>query len=131
MILLLLTTGAVGIEIAPSKDQVYVAFENVSGICIFTCSGIGAHVLWSVDGLDATSSHVLNKGIRIPGELASSYSRNITSWLLVPTIKSNNNISVGCTLLDASYRNPQSAGPVSLLIQGILKVFLAISMCIK
>ncbi|KAL5491650.1 hypothetical protein EMCRGX_G016982 [Ephydatia muelleri] len=120
MILLLLTTGAFGIEITPSKDQVYVTFENVSGICTFTCSGTGAHVVWTVDGLDATAPHVLNKGISVLPLVMSPDGRNITSRLSVSTIKSNNNTSVECTLLDASLRNPQSAGPVILLIQGVL-----------
>ena len=122
------TSGAVGIEITPSKDQVHVAFENVSGICTFTCSGNGAYVVWSVDGLDTTTPHVVNKGISALTSVVSPDGRNITSRLSVPTIKSNNNTSVVCTMLDASYRNPQSAGPVTLLIQGIIKVFLGISM---
>ena len=123
------TSGAFGIEITPSKDQVHVAFENMSGICTFTCSGNGAYVVWSVDGLDADKLHVVNKGISVLTSVVSPDGRNITSRLLVPTIKSNDNTSVVCTLLDASYRNPQSADPVILLIQGIIKVFLAISLC--
>ena len=115
------TSGAFGIEIAPSKDQVHVAFENVSGICTFTCSGTGAHVVWSVDGSDAAKPRVLNKGISVLPSVVSPDRRNITSRLSVLTIKSNNNTSVVCTMLDASYRNPQSAGPVILLIQGIIE----------
>ena len=113
------TSGAFGIEITPSKDQVHVAFENVSGICTFTCSGNGAHVVWTVDGYDAAVPHVVNKGISVLlPSVVSPNGRNITSRLSVPTIKSNNNTSVVCTVLDASFRNPQSAGPVILLIQG-------------
>ncbi|KAL5491657.1 hypothetical protein EMCRGX_G016989 [Ephydatia muelleri] len=114
ILLQFMAANAVGIELTPSKDQVYVAFENVSGICTFTCFGIGAHVVWTVD---ATTPYVVNKGISV---LTSPDDRNITSRLSVPTIKSNDNTSVVCTLLDALYRNPQSAGPVILLIQGIL-----------
>ncbi|KAL5491658.1 hypothetical protein EMCRGX_G016990 [Ephydatia muelleri] len=112
--------GAFGIEITPSKDQVHVAFESVSGISTFTCSGNGARVVWSVNGCDATAPHVLNKGISVLPTVVSPDGRNVTARLLVPTIKSNNNTSVECTLLDASLGNPQSAGPVILLIQGIL-----------
>ena len=118
---------AFGIALTSSKDQVYVAFENVSGICTFTCSGNGARVVWSVDGYDATAPHVLNKGINVLPLLVSPDDRNVTTRLSVSTIKSNNNTSVVCTLLDASYRNPQSAGPVILLIQGKIKVFIPIS----
>ena len=113
------SSGAFGIDLTPSNNQVYVAFENVSGICTFTCSGNGARVGWSVDGLDAGTSHVVNKGIRVAPYVVSPDGRNITAWLSVPTIKSNNNTSVVCTLLDASYRNPQSAGPVIVHIQGM------------
>ena len=90
----------------------YVAFKNVIVICTFTCSGNGAHVGWTVDGLDATTPHVVNKGISVLPSVVSPDGRNVTSRLLVPTIKSNDSTSVVCTLLDASYRNPQSAGPV-------------------
>ena len=83
--------------------------------------------MWTVDGLDTTAPHVLNKGISVLPSVVSPDGRNITSQLSVPTIKSNNNTSVVCTVLDASLRNPQSAGPVTLLIQGIITVFLAIS----
>ena len=72
----------------------YVAFENVCGICTFTCSGNGAHVVWTVDGYDATTPHVVNKGISVLPSVMSPDGRNITSRLSVPTIKSNNNTSV-------------------------------------
>ena len=81
--------------------------------------------MWTVDGLDATTPHVVNKGISVLPIVESPDGRNITVRLLVPTIKSNNNTSVVCTLLDASYRNPQSAGPVILLIQGKIIALLA------
>ena len=115
------TSGAFGIEITPSKDHVHVSFENVSGICRFTCSGNGAYVVWTVDGYDAATPHVVNKGISVLPIVVSPDGHNITAWLSVPTITSNNNTSVVCTLLDASY-NHQSAGPVTLLIQGKIKV---------
>ena len=83
--------------------------------------------MWTVDGLDATTPHMLNKGISVLPLVVSPDGRNVTSRLSVSTIKSNNNTSVVCTLLDASFRNPQSAGPVILLIQGKIKVFIPIS----
>ena len=83
--------------------------------------------MWSVDGYDAAAPHVLNKGISVLlPSVVSPDDRNITSRLSVPTIKSNNNTSVVCTVLDASY-NHQSAGPVTLLIQGMIKLFIPIS----
>ena len=84
--------------------------------------------MWSVDGLEATTPHVVNKGISVLPVVVSPDGRNITSRLSVPTIKSNNNTSVVCTLLNALY-NHQSIGPVILLIQGMIKLFIPIPQC--
>ena len=113
-------SGCAGIVLTPSKDNVHVAFENVSGVQIFTCSGNGTFVVWKVDGLDPAEQAVLNKGISVLlPTVVSPDRRNVTARLSVPTIKSNDNTSVVCTLFhDTSFRNPQSAGPVILLIQG-------------
>ena len=115
-----MSSDAVGIVlITPSKNPVYVAFENMTGKCIFACSGNGDYVSWTVDGFGSTEQNVVNKGIsQLPLEMSPD-GRNITARLSVPTIKSNNNISVVCTMLDATRGNPQSAGPVILLIQGM------------
>ena len=84
--------------------------------------------MWTVDGYDTTTPHVVNKRISVLPSVVSPDGCNITARLFVPTIKCNDNTCVVCTLFDASYGNPQSAGPVTLLIQGIIKVFLANSM---
>lgn len=107
------------VTLLPSKNNLYITFENDTGICTFNCSGNGSEVVWKVDGYGVGTSYVLNKGI-FPLNLKTALDQSsVTAQLMVPTNKYNNNISVVCTVLDASYDH-QSTDPVVLLIQGSL-----------
>ncbi|KAL5469158.1 hypothetical protein EMCRGX_G030370 [Ephydatia muelleri] len=105
------------VVIAPSHD--YTTFENNTSNCIFNCSGNGTSLLWTVDGQSTGSSYVLNKGIQYTPYIISQDGLTVSSQLIVPTTKANNNITVICIVLNSSL-NTQSSPPVKLYLQGIL-----------
>ena len=100
------------IFLSPSHD--YTTFENNPSTFTFTCSGNGTTLLWTVDGHVLGSSYVLNKGIH---SSISSDGLTVSSQLIAPTTKANNNITVICTILDSLF-NHQSSNPVTLFLQG-------------
>ena len=108
------TIGANGIVISPSTD--YTTFENNPSTFTFNCSGSGTNLYWTVDGYNVTTPYVCNKGIyyAVP---VSPDGVTVSSQLIVPTTKANNNTVVMCTVLDASF-NHQSSDPVRLILQG-------------
>ena len=107
--------GADGIIISPSTD--YTTFENNASTFTFNCSGDGTILYWTVDGYTTGASYVQNKGIYPTPYIILPDGLTVSSQLIVPTTKANNNITVICTVLDASH-NRQSCGPVKLIIQG-------------
>ena len=116
--------GADGIIISPSTD--YTTFENNTSTFKFNCSGNGTYLSWTVDGNAATTSYVLNKGIYyIP--YVSPDVLTVSSQLIVPTTKANNNIIVMCTVLDASFNYYQSSDPVKLILQGTVQNFMCLT----
>ena len=112
---LLHTVGADGIIISPSAD--YTTFENNASTFTFNCSGNGTFLYWTMDGHDSGTSYVLNKGI-YPTPYVSPDGLTISSQLIVPTTKANNNTVVVCTVLDTSTYYRQSSDPVRLILQG-------------
>ena len=103
--------------ISPSTN--YTTFENNTSTFTFNCSGDGTNLYWSVDEQPAeSSSYVLNKGIHrtLP---VSPDGLTVSSQLIVPTTKANNNTVVVCTVLDVSF-NHQSSHPVRLILQGTI-----------
>ena len=108
---------AVCIEILPSGD--YIAFENNSSIFTFTCSGNGTSLFWDVDEHPAGSRYVLNKGIQATPYISTPDGLIVSSQLIVPTTKANNNIAVICRVFDLVF-NHQSSNPVKLILQGML-----------
>ena len=106
--------GADGVIISPSNDC--TTFENNPSTFTFNCSGDGTVLYWTVDGYTTGTLYVLNKGIynTVP---ISPDGLTVSSQLIVPTTKANNNITVICTVQDASY-NHQSSDPVKLILQG-------------
>ena len=106
--------GADGI-ISPSTD--YTTFENNTSTFTFNCSGSGTSLLWTVDGYSTGASYVVNKGIQYTLYLLSPDERTVSSQLIIPTTKANNNTVVICTVLDKSF-NPQSSDRVRLILQG-------------
>ena len=109
-----LLAGA-SVIISPSHD--YTTFENNASILTFNCSGNGTGLLWIVDGHALGSSYVLNKGIQCTPFIVLPDKLTVSSQLIVPTTKANNNIAVICTLLDSVF-NLQSSNPVKLYLQG-------------
>ena len=109
------------IEILPSRD--YVTFENNSAIFKFNCSGNGSSLFWDIDGHPTGSPYVLNKGIRATPYISSPDGLIVSSKLIVPTTKANNNITVMCTVGDSSF-NFKSSVPVKLFLQGGLMIAL-------
>ena len=71
----------------------------------------------TVDGHALGSSYVLNKGIQYTPTIISPVGLTVSSQLIVPTTKANNNITVICIVLDSLF-NPQSSNPVKLYLQG-------------
>ena len=107
--------------ISPSHD--YTTFENNASIFTFNCSGNGTSLLWTVDGHAFGSSYVLNKGIQYTPIIISLNGLTVSSQLIVPTTKANNNITVICTLLDSLF-NHQSSKPVKLYLQGTVNIII-------
>ena len=99
--------------ISPSHD--YTTFET-NGF-VFNCSGNGTFLMWTMDGHAIGSSYVLNKGILYTPTIILPDKLTVSSQLIVPTTKANNNITVICTLLDSLF-NLQSSNSVKLYLQG-------------
>ena len=108
--------GADGIIISPSTD--YTTFENNASKFTFNCSGDGTALYWTVDGYDTGTLYVLRRGILYTPYL-NSPDGTVSSQLIVPTTKTNNNITVICTVVDGSH-NVQSSDPVRLILQGTI-----------
>ena len=106
--------GADGIIISPSTN--YTTFENNPSTFTFNCSGNGTYLLWTVDGYAASTPYVVNKGIYYTPPVSPD-GLTISSQLIVPTTKANNNTVVVCTVLDTSF-NHQPSDPVRLILQG-------------
>ena len=105
--------GADGIIISPSTD--YTTFENNPSTFTFNCSGNGTILYWTVDGYTTGTSYVLNKGIQPTPYIILPDRLTVSSQLIVPTTKANNNTVVICSVLDALH-NFQSSGPVLYLM---------------
>ena len=118
-VLFLWYTTDAGVIISPSHD--YTTFENNASIFTFNCSGNGTSLLWTVDGYFTGEGYVLNKGIRYTPFIVSPDGLNVSSQLIVPTIKANNNITVICIVQDSLF-NHQSSNPVKLFLQGTVLV---------
>ena len=108
------TTDA-SVVIAPSHD--YTTFENNASIFTFNCSGNGTFLLWKVDGHFPNEEYVKNKTIQNTPLIISPDGLNVSSQLIVPTTKANNNITVICTILDSCF-NYESSNQVTLFLQG-------------
>ena len=108
-----------GISLSPSHD--YVTFENNTSTFSFNCSGIGTSILWTVDGYTTGEAYVQNKEIQDTQFIVSPDGLTVSSQLIVPTTKANNNITVICTVQDRQL-NHQSSNPVKLLVQGMCTV---------
>ena len=120
----ILPLAGASVIISPSHD--YITFENNASIFTFNCSGNGTSLLWIVvDGQSAGSSYVLNKGIRYIPYIASQDGLTVSSQLIVPTTKANNNITVICTVQDSLF-NHQSSKPVKLYLQGTVNIIMHI-----
>ena len=115
------------VVIAPSHD--YITFENNASTFTFNCSGNGAFLLWAVDGYTTGSSYVLNKGIQLKPFIVTPDGLTVSSQLIVPTTKANNNITVICTVQDSLF-NHQSSNPVKLFLQGTVLIRMYLSMII-
>ena len=112
---LLLPYVDTSVIISPSHD--YTTFENNASTFTFNCSGNGNILLWAVDGQSTGSSYVFNKGIQYTPFIISPDGLTVSSQLIVPTTKANNNITVICAVLDSLF-NFQSSKPVKLFLQG-------------
>ena len=105
------TTDA-SVIISPSHD--YTTFENNGSNFLFNCSGNGKSLLWIVDVQTNDSS----KEIQYTPFIVSADGLTVSSQLIVPTTKANNNITVICTVQDSLF-NHQSSNPVKLYLQGM------------
>ena len=101
--------------ISPCTD--YTTFENNASTFTFNCSGGETFLYWTVDGHDNSTPYVLNKGISYTSPVSPD-GLTVSSQLIVPTTKANNNITVMCTVLDTSFKYFQSSDPVRLILQG-------------
>ena len=111
--------GAGSVVISPSND--YTTFENNTSNFTFNCSGNGTVLFWTVDGYSSGAPYVLNKGIQPTPYVVSPDGPTVSSQLIVPTTEANRNITVICTVLDASYQL-QSSNPVRFTLQGTCTV---------
>ena len=112
--------------IAPPHDC--TTFENNASIFTFNCSGNGAFLLWTVDGYFTGEVYVLNKGIQPTPFIISPDEHSVSSQLIVPTTKANNNITVICIVQDLSL-NYQSSDPVKLFLQGTVLIIYGFVHC--
>ena len=113
------TDAKLSVVISPSHD--YTTFENNASTFTFNCSGNGTFLLWTVDGYTTGTSYVLNRGIRYTPFIVSPDGLTVSSQLIVPTTKANNNITVICIMQHSSL-NHQSSNPVKLTLQGNVHV---------
>ena len=104
-----------GASVITSPSHDYTTFET-NGFA-FNCSGNGTFLMWTVDGHNIGSSYVLNKGILYTPTIVLPDKLTVSSQLIVPTTKANNNITVICTVQDSLF-NLQSSNPVKLYLQG-------------
>ena len=102
------------VVISPPRD--YITFENNASTFTFNCSGNGAVIHWKMNGQPAHSSYV---------QPYINYGPIVSSQLIVPTSKANNNITVICIVQDLSY-NHQSSNPVKLFLQGTVLIRICI-----
>ena len=93
----------------------------------FNCSGNGTHLSWIVDGYSTGSLYALNKGIWFSDTITSPDGHFVSSQLLIPQTKANSNITVKCTVINASYTGIESSEPIKLLLQGM---FVVVFICI-
>ena len=112
-VLLCITDASV--VISPPGD--YTTFENNASNFTFNCSGNGSFILWKVDGQSTGLSYVLDKGIQYTPFIVSPDGLTVSSQLIVPTTKANNNITVICIVQNLSYYY-QFSNPVKLFLQG-------------
>ena len=75
----------------------------------------------TVDEQSTGSSYGLNKGIQYTPFFISPDGLTVSSQLIVPTTKANNNITVICTVQDSLF-NHQYSNPVKLYLQGTLNI---------
>ena len=94
-----LNAVVVGVFLSPSHD--YTTFENNPSTFTFNCSGNGIFLLWTVNGYTTGTSYVLNRGIQYTPFIVSPDGLTVSSQLIVPTTKANNNITVICTVQDS------------------------------
>ena len=97
----------------------YTTFENNASTFTFNCSGNGTFLYWTVDGYDDSLLYVLSRGIHYTSPVSPD-GLTVSSQLIVPTTKANNNTVVMCTVLDLLPHNIQSSGPVTLILQGTI-----------
>ena len=112
---MMLCSFVVCTDILPSRD--YVAFENNLAIFKFNCSGNGTSLFWNIDGHPTGSLYVRNKGIQPTPYISSPDGLTVSSQLIVPTTKANNNITVIC-IAGRALSNYSSSDPVKLFLQG-------------
>ena len=108
------TTDA-SVVIAPSHD--YTTFENNASIFTFNCAGNGTFLLWKVDGYFDDEVYEHNKRIQNTPFNISPDGLTVSTQLIVPTTKANNNTAVICTVQDSLF-NLQSSNQVTLFLQG-------------
>ena len=109
------TIVAIAVSLSPSND--YTTFENNASTFTFNCSGNGTLLFWTVNGYITGSSYVLNRGIQPTPFILSPDGLTVSSQLIVPTTKANNNITVIC-LVQNQQANHQSSNPANLILQG-------------
>ena len=109
---ILLPIVAASVVISPSRD--YTTFENNASTFTFNCSGNGTILLWTVNGYSIILN---NTEIEATPFILSPDGLTVSSQLIVPTTKANNNITVICIMQDSLF-NHQSSNPVKLLLQG-------------
>ena len=76
--------------------------------------GTEGHFFGDIDGHPAGSPYILNKGIQATPYISTPDGLIVSSQLIVPTTKANNNITVTCTVFDLVI-NHQSSNPVKAI----------------
>lgn len=105
---ILFYSGTTDAVITPTYT--YTVFQNNSGQCTFTCVGMGADLLWRLNGSLTTSDRMLVPNGSI-----------ISAKHFVSSIPSNNNTNISCEVL--GYVNKMLISEISwviLYIQGVL-----------
>eukprot|EP00731_Ephydatia_muelleri_P003110 Em0001g3110a len=96
----------------------YMVFQNDTP-AVFYCNGIGAVVIWIINGNAYNANHAQRGIVAAPSVLTGA---TVSSQLIIPSNPAiNNNTQVICTTIDITVFSRLPSQPTNLTIQGPLE----------